>query len=123
MRASAPSISVAFKPDDPAAREQKPGPNEYSPKHPLDAKTGVSIKSRKGWEANTKDTGPSPAEYDLVKIYCPPGSRKGVTMGHRPKARSVESSPGPIYEVGCSTLGVAAAQPVTAAELRQVAVL
>ncbi|KAG1667463.1 hypothetical protein FOA52_012218 [Chlamydomonas sp. UWO 241] len=121
VRASAPSITVAFKPEDPALKELKPAPNEYSPRS--ESRSGPVIKTRKGWEGAGKDRGPSPAEYDIATIFCPPGSRKGYTFGLKPKARGVEEGPGPIYQVGCSTLGTAAAESLTPMEMRAVAVL
>ena len=48
---------------------------------------------------------------------------RGFSFGLRPKPSAREQVPGPIYQVGCSTLGIAAAQPIKKSEMIQVAVL
>lgn len=49
--------------------------------------------------------------------------RKGFTMQKRYKSKEVDAVPGPVYAVGCSTLGIAAAEPMTRAQMTQVVVL
>lgn len=41
----------------------------------------------------------------------------------KPKPALRESTPGPIYAVGCTTLGIAAAERMTQQQLDQIAVL
>mmetsp|Transcript_9241 Transcript_9241/g.19760 ORF Transcript_9241/g.19760 Transcript_9241/m.19760 type:complete len:457 (-) Transcript_9241:679-2049(-) len=122
VRTSAPAYSIAFKPDDPALKEKRPGPNEYT--LPTESKPGVSIKFRHSF--SSADPGPGPLEYadkDFRKIYCPGGSKKGFSFGLKPRPKMRDPVPGPIYQIGCTTLGIAAAQPMTQTEMQQVAVL
>ena len=69
---------------------------------------------------------PSPqdfADFNFVKCYMGCCKNRGFSFGLRPKPSAREQVPGPIYQVGCSTLGIAAAQPIKKSEMIQVAVL
>lgn len=120
VRASAPAFSLALKNEALVAGDGTPGPNEYYPQ--LDTKPGVSLKFRH--EHDGKDPGPGPGSYShLQTIYCPGSGRKGFSFGVKPKSRTADTVPGPIYETGCTTLGIAAAIPMTRKEMNQIAVL
>ena len=50
--------------------------------------------------------------------------KKGFTFGVSRQDQSLtHSSPGPIYKIGCTTLGVAAAEPMVQKEIDRIAVL
>ncbi len=98
MRAvSAPSISIAFKPDDPALKERKPGPQAYTlPKETRGKPSGkpaTTMKFRHEGNGYThKDPGPGPMEYMdriyLKQIYCPGSVTTKKARGFHDKCES-----------------------------------
>jgi hypothetical protein len=51
-------------------------------------------------------------------------SLKGFTFGMKTKYKTTaDMTPGPIYKIGVTTLGIAAAVPMTDRQLNQIAVL
>ena len=51
-------------------------------------------------------------------------ARQGYSFGLKTKIKTTsDETPGPIYSIGCTTLGIAAAVPLTDAQINLVAVL
>eukprot|EP00197_Chlamydomonas_leiostraca_P011511 CAMPEP_0202871732 /NCGR_PEP_ID=MMETSP1391-20130828/19510_1 /ASSEMBLY_ACC=CAM_ASM_000867 /TAXON_ID=1034604 /ORGANISM="Chlamydomonas leiostraca, Strain SAG 11-49" /LENGTH=470 /DNA_ID=CAMNT_0049552615 /DNA_START=1 /DNA_END=1413 /DNA_ORIENTATION=- len=130
LRPSPPAITIAHRPDGIGASDRKPGPNEYSINWGVvdKEKPGVTIKFKHEprFVAEMHGT-PAPHDYankDFVSLYMPEANRhKGYTFGVKPKPKTHECAPGPIYAVGCSTLGVAAADKVSKARMTDTVVL
>ncbi|GAX74665.1 hypothetical protein CEUSTIGMA_g2113.t1 [Chlamydomonas eustigma] len=133
IRASTPSYSLALKLEDPAMKEQRPGPQTYRPdlcRLSLERKPPVSLKFRHECvEGFPKDPGPGPLEY-MDKVYLrevhSPGNatRKGFTFGVKTKYKTTaDITPGPIYKIGVTTLGIAASVPMTDNQLNKIAIL
>eukprot|EP00798_Chlamydomonas_sp_ICE-L_P030387 gene30387-35394_t len=126
VRHSMPSINIANR-FDASTIPKGPGPNEYSlPSQDWDSNTGgVTIKSRHVPKpANTEN--PAPHDYadkDIRSIYSVGNMKKGYTFGVRHKKHVQEKTPGPQYRVGCTTLGIAAAEPMYQDDMDRVAVL
>lgn len=127
VRSSAPALSIAWRHEDPGAKDVKPGPGAYSPVA-VDSKLGVSIKFRNRMDP---DNSQNPAPHDYANkdfhgfgdYYQTPGASKGFTMGARMKDSLRDSGPGPQYSIGASTLGVAGQPSVSKANMGLTVVL
>ena len=75
------------------------------------------------------DPGPGPGAYsdrDFIRsVYLPcSATKKGYSFGLKTKIKTTsDETPGPIYAIGCTTLGIAAAEPMTDEQIARVAVL
>ncbi|GAX82475.1 hypothetical protein CEUSTIGMA_g9902.t1 [Chlamydomonas eustigma] len=133
IRPSTASYSMPLKLEDPAMKEIRPGPQTYRPdlcRLSLDSKPAVSLKFRhNGIGKFAKDPGPGPLGYMdkvfLREVYSPGNStQKGFTFGMKTKYRTTaDITPGPIYKIGVTTLGISASVPMTDHQLNQIAIL
>ena len=48
---------------------------------------------------------------------------QGFSFGVKPRPKLLDQTPGPIYQVGCTTLGIAAAERLADKEMNRIAVL
>lgn len=125
VRPGTSSISIAHR--LPENKLQKgPAPNAYSlPSQQWDSNSGgVTIKFRH--ERSVDENSPAPHDYqrpDFRSIYQIGLMKKGKTFGVRHASSSREVTPGPHYKVGCTTLGIAAAEPLYKKEMDRIAVL
>lgn len=89
--------------------DKKPGPGEYGAPQMRSSKLACSFKSK--YPDKVSDT-PGPHEYadkDFCRIYMCACKSRGFSFGLKPRPATREVVPGPQYQVGASTLGIAAA--------------
>ncbi|KAG2500836.1 hypothetical protein HYH03_001598 [Edaphochlamys debaryana] len=126
VRASAPAVSLSFRPEDAIGGNGVPGPGMYDAKD-ADGKIPISLKFR---NYVPPDNAGNPAPHDYAdkdfrgfSNCCDNCGKKGFTMRPRYPEPRRHPGPGPDYAVGVSTLGIAAAPEVEKATASLLVVL